>query len=159
MSREIQWWTAKDRRSKPGCYRVARQVPPATCAFTLLEVMIALGIFVICAFAILQLVSGTLRNARVLQLNEPDASMLAAQDFTLRLTNAIPPETDSGDFGRIYPQFRWNKSWALAESNNLYQVDYTVSHRVGRNKVETHMSVLLWMPNVPASATPPRGLQ
>ena len=39
-------------------------------AFTLLEVMIACGIFFIAVFAILALVSNTLRNARILRLTD-----------------------------------------------------------------------------------------
>jgi hypothetical protein len=46
--------------------------------FTLLEVMIACGIFFMATFAILGLVSNTLRNARGIQRVEVDAGMAAA---------------------------------------------------------------------------------
>lgn len=128
-------------------------------AFTLLEVMIAVAIFFTCVFAILQLVSGTLRNARALQQNEPDPGMLAAQDAMTKLTNSLPEVEQSGDFGRIYPGYSWRKEWFPAESNGLSQIDYTVSHRVGRGVVETHLSVLFFQPNLPVSPIPPRGLQ
>src|SRR5580692_2494919 len=45
-------------------------------AFTLLEVMIAAGIFFMCIFAILSLVSTNIRNARLLQEPQVDAGML-----------------------------------------------------------------------------------
>ena len=128
-------------------------------AFSLLEVMIALGLFFMCSFAILQLVAGTLRNARALQQNEPDPGMLAARDAMDKLTNSIQGEATSGDFGKAYPGYEWTKERFLVESNGLYQVNYTVSHRVGRNKVETYLSVLFFQPNLPTTPEPPRGLQ
>src|SRR5207342_1412722 len=46
---------------------------PLTRAFSLIEVMIACGIFFMATFAILALVSTTLRNARALQRGDVDA--------------------------------------------------------------------------------------
>jgi type II secretion system protein I len=123
-------------------------------AFTLLEVMIALGIFFMCAFAILQLVSSTLRNARALQQNEPDAGMVAAQ---LSLTNSLPEGSESGDFGKLYPGYRWSWESYPSPSNGLFQVDIAVWHRTGRKNVETRMSVLFFRPNSPATVGPSRG--
>src|SRR5438045_6918579 len=58
---------------EPACFKV----PPrrGQVAFTLLEVMIACGIFFIAVFAILALVSNTLRNAQRLRRIEVDAGM------------------------------------------------------------------------------------
>src|SRR5437870_12417598 len=68
-------------------------------AFTLMEVLIASGIFFICMFAILGLVSQTLRNARILRTTRVDAGMIAAQ---LTLTNKLYEGSESGDFGNYY---------------------------------------------------------
>src|SRR5712691_7651775 len=75
-------------------------------AFTLLEVMIALGIFFMAMFTILALVSNTLRNARSLQETEVDPGMLAAQ---LSLTNRITEGSESGDFGDVYRDYTWDR--------------------------------------------------
>ena len=56
-------------------------------AFTLIEVMIACGIFFMATFAILALVASSLRNARALQRGDVDAGMAAAQIFQLLKTN------------------------------------------------------------------------
>jgi len=48
-------------------------------AFTLLEVMIASGILFLCLFAILQLLSSSLRGARILQRTTVDAGMRAGE--------------------------------------------------------------------------------
>ena len=60
---------------RPSCLRS----PSGRTAFTLLEVMIACGLFFMCVFAILAMVSSVLRNARSLRRVELDAGMVAAQ--------------------------------------------------------------------------------
>jgi Tfp pilus assembly protein PilV len=123
-------------------------------AFTLLEVMIAIGIFFACAFTILQLVSGVIRNARSLQRNEPDPGMLAAQ---LALTNSLVEETQTGDFGDIYPGYGWSQDVYSVGSNGLFRADFVIAHKVGREVVESRMSVLLFRPASPATLNGPRG--
>lgn len=113
-----------------------------TRAFTLLEVMIAMGIFFVCIFAILALVSGTLRNARGLQKGEVDAGMVAAQFFK---TNQVTEGTDSGDFGRLYPDYTWETDTYEADTNGLYQVDIVVRKR-GMSKIFDSLSVWVYSP-------------
>src|ERR1043165_1447678 len=75
-------------------------------AFTLLEVMIALALFFMAMFAILQLISGTLRNARALQQNEPDPGMVLAMT-QLATTNIFTEAVETGDFHewKMYPGY------------------------------------------------------
>jgi len=80
---------------------------PRSRAFTLLEVMIACGIFFMATFAILGLVSNTLRNARRLQRIEVDAGMAAAQVYQIMRTNRQAEVSLSGDFGDSYPDYSW----------------------------------------------------
>src|SRR5436305_6848915 len=105
------------------CSRNTRHSTLDTChasrsrfAFTLMEVMIACGIFFMAMFAILALVSNTLRNARGLQRGEVDAGMVAAQ---LSKTNRVTEGGDSGDFGDAYPEFSWETESFEAETNGL----------------------------------------
>lgn len=112
-------------------------------AFTLLEIMIASGILFLCLFAILQLLSSSLRNARVLQRVTVDAGMLAAQ---LSLTNKLAEGTESGDFGKLYPDYRWTREIQEAGTNGLLQVDFEVYRRTGDHGVESHLSLLLFKP-------------
>jgi len=111
-------------------------------AFTLLEVMIASGILFLCLFAILELLATSLRNARVLQRSTVDAGMLAAE---LSLTNKLEEGTMSGDFGKLYPDFRWERVIQEAGTNGLFQVDFVVFRR-GHPTPESHMSILLFKP-------------
>jgi type II secretion system protein I len=120
--------------------RRLRRVP----GFTLLEVSIAMALFFMAVFAILSLVAGTLRNARVLQEPQVDASMLAAE---LALTNKLAEASDSGDFGDAYPNYSWSRDIQEVGTNGLFEVDWTVHHhtRIGKGG-ETKMSVLFWRP-------------
>src|SRR5258706_3960898 len=99
--------------------------------FTLIEVMIALGIFFMAAFSILALVSTTLRSARRLQDSQVDASMLAAQ---VMLTNRLYEGTESGDFGDAYPDYSYEQI-NTPVTNGLWQVDFLVHHRGTESKM------------------------
>lgn len=119
-------------------------------AFTLLEVMIALGIFFMCAFAILQLVAGTLRNARSLQINEPNPGMLAAW---ASLATNMQEGFGSGNFGKFYPGYSWQIE-TNSVTNGFFRVDCTVLHRVGRKEVGERLEVLFFRPNSVAQVGP-----
>jgi len=110
-------------------------------AFTLVEVMIAMGIFFIAIFAILGVMSNCLRNARALQRKTVDAGMVAAE---MSLTNAIEEGLESGDFGDMYPGFTWTRDAYEAGTNGLYQVDIIVQRPIG--DVESKMSVYFFRP-------------
>ncbi|HVV70771.1 MAG TPA: hypothetical protein VHI52_04610, partial [Verrucomicrobiae bacterium] len=90
-----------------------RAHPAPRCGFTLMEVMIACGIFFMATFAILALVSTTLRNARSLQRRTVDAGMAAAQVFETLKTNRMEQGSLSGDFGDTYPGYSWDANWDL----------------------------------------------
>ena len=118
-------------------------------AFTLLEVMIASGILFTCLFAILAVLSGALRNARALQHRTVDPGMRAAE---LVLTNRMTEGTDSGDFGDLYPDYRWHQEAYSVGSNGLWQVDLTVTKRYGERAEESRMSILLYSPDSQAGS-------
>src|SRR5512133_3010412 len=82
-------------------------------AFTLIEVMIACGIFFMATFSILALVSSTLRNARSLQRGEVDAGMAAAQVYQTLKTNRQESGSITGDFGETYRDFSWEAVWDI----------------------------------------------
>jgi hypothetical protein len=116
--------------------------PRPQTAFSLLEVMIASGIFFMCVFAILAMVSNMLRNARSLRRIELDAGMVAAQVCN---TNKLTEGTESGDFGNLYPGYSWETDTYEAETNGLWQVDIVV-RRHGIPKPVDQMSIFLYRP-------------
>jgi hypothetical protein len=118
-------------------------------AFTLIEVMVAGGILFLALFAILALFSNSLRGVRALQHKRVDAGMLAAE---YSLTNQIVEGRESGDFGELYRDYRWEREVFPSETNGLFQVDFFVYRRGGSGTPESQLSILLFDP---ASANRP----
>lgn len=116
-------------------------------AFSLLEVMIAGGIFFMAIFAILALVSGTLRNARALRRVDVDAGMVAAQVCN---TNKLYEGASSGDFGNLYPDYSWEAYTSEVATNHLFQVDIVVRRR-GLQQPVDKMSIYYFAPDSPSS--------
>jgi Tfp pilus assembly protein PilV len=127
-----------------------------TIAFTLLEVMIACGIFFMASFAILALVAGTLRNARALQRGDVDAGMAAAQLYTTLKTNRDEFGSASGDFGETYPDCSWDAQWEPYQTNGLLAVDIIVNRRGNRQPID-HMSIWVYSPNIRTALGGPAG--
>jgi hypothetical protein len=118
-------------------------------AFSLLEVMIASGIFFMCVFAILAMVSSVLRNARGLRRTELDAGMVAAK--VVGTTNKVFEGTETGDFGNLYPDYSYETATYEVATNGLYQVDIVV-RRHGVPQPVDSMSIYVFSPD---SATVP----
>jgi Tfp pilus assembly protein PilV len=116
-------------------------------AFTLLECMIAIAAFFIAVFAIISLVSQSLQNARYLQRPIVDAGMLASE---LSLTNQLTEGTESGDFGDVYPGYKWAATTTEVMTNKLFEVDYVVQRADGGRPEK--MSVLFFRPQSPAGS-------
>jgi len=116
-------------------------------AFSLLEVMIAIGILFMATFAILGLISGSLANARRLQRPMVDASALLSQ---LSLTNKLVEGTYSGNLGdalgKAYADYRWTGEIAEVSSNKLFQADFIIQPANGGNEVVSHITTLFYRP-------------
>ena len=112
--------------------------------------MIASGIFFMTIFAILAMVSSVLRNARSLRRVDLDAGMVAAQVCN---TNKLYEGTESGDFGKLYPDYSWDTDTYETETNNLWKVDIVVRRR-GAPKPVDQMSLYLYRPDSPPGRGP-----
>jgi len=112
--------------------------------FSLAEVMVAVGIFFMAIFAILSMVSGSLKNARRLRRLQVDSGMVAAQ--LLIRTNRFSEGSQSGDFGEVYPDYHWEYDCFVAETNGLMQFDITVFRRGVHDPVDA-MSILIFSPD------------
>src|SRR5258708_14490344 len=120
--------------------------PKSQAAFSLLEVMIAMGIFFVAIFGILELTSQNLVAARRLQRHDVDISVLAAQ---LSLTNRLEEGFDSGDFGEMFPGVVWSRSITEVSSNGLFRVDFTVNEPTRNRRgppTERHLTILMYRP-------------
>jgi len=112
-------------------------------AFTLIEVMIALGIFFMAVFTILALVSNILRNARGLQRPQIDAGLAAAIYVN---TNKFPEGRVSGDLGDSLPDYRYEISTDEFATNGLMQADVILTRR-GSKQAPDNISILVFDPN------------
>ncbi len=117
-------------------------------AFTLIEVMVALGLFFLATFTILDLVSQSLRNARRLQQTTIDPGLLAAPAV---LNQKLVEGSDSGDFGDLYPDYRWISQTNQAGTNGLFEVDFGIYHNAGDKSVESQLSIFLFRPESPVT--------
>ena len=110
-----------------------------------MEVMIAGGILFMCLFAILALVANSLSNARALQRVpvDPVASLAAGATLSQKLEEG----SDSGDFGDLYPDYRWRAETNQIGTNGLFQVDFEVYRRYGSRPELSHMSIILYRPD------------
>ena len=129
---------------KPGAHRHG---------FSLLEVMIAIGIFFMCVFSILALVSSSLDNARRLQRPLVDAGAVASW---LSTTNQLVENTytvNLGDLlGDAYNGYNCTYDVQEVGSNKLFQVSYTVRSTTGNHEILATMTNLFYSPQSPAGS-------
>src|ERR1700722_7740080 len=120
-------------------------------AFTLLEVMIASGIFFMCIFWILAVLSPNLRNSRLLQEQPVDAGMLLAD---LCQTNQLKEGSYEGDFGDVFRGYKWSSAIRQVGTNGFFGVDYTVTRPQGQGgpNTDNKSSALFYRPDSPAGA-------
>lgn len=112
--------------------------------------MIAMAIFFMCVFAILAMVSNTLRNARALQATHVDAGALAS---FLTLSNRLDEGVYSGDFGDLYPDYDYEYE-VIPITNGLVRVNMVVRGGSGKRPEESQMSILLFLANQPPGPAP-----
>jgi len=123
-------------------------------AFTLIEVMIAMGIFFLALFSILGLTSQLLSNARNIQTaQKPNVSLVHAW-WTSKTNRVVDGLTTvefgdiSTDLGELYRDY-YAEIYAepdLDMTNGLWNVTYKVySRKTGQ--VESEAITLFWDPN------------
>ena len=125
-------------------------------AFTLLEVMIASGIFFMAAFAVLALVSQSLRGARALQKPPIDAGMAAA---IYRATNRFELGSRDADFDdQSLQDYSWTSETYEAGTNGLLAADIVLEKHGAKGPVDK-LTIIVWDPafrSRPGAGAPPR---
>lgn len=121
-------------------------------AFTLMEVMIAIGVFCIGVFAILDVVASTMHGARLLDKPMVDAGCVAGE---IALTNSlVEVQYESGDLsdflGDQYKGYPYTYNIVEVESNHLYQADIVLQSDAPGKPIISKMTMLLFRPQSPA---------
>jgi hypothetical protein len=120
--------------------------------FSLLEVMIASGIFFMASFAILALVSQSLRGARSLQRPPVDAGMVAA---ILTATNRYELGTQTGEFeDDALRDYSWARDTYEIGTNGLLGIDIVLEKR-GLKQPFDKLSIVVYDPNFRATPVRP----
>jgi hypothetical protein len=126
--------------------------PRPNSAFSLLEVMIAIAIFFVGAFAILGLVSSSLDNVRRLQRPSVDASPVLAR---WAATNSLVEGTYQGSLGdpdllgKDYRDYNYIVDIAEVASNHLYGVRCRILSTKGNRPVISDITTALYRPQSP----------
>jgi hypothetical protein len=121
-------------------------------AFSLLEVMIAIAIFFIAAFAILGLISSSLDNVRRLQRPTVDASPVLAR---YAATNRLVEGTYQGSLGdpdllgKEYRDYNWMAEVVEVASNHLFSVRCVITPSSGRREIISDLTTVLYKPQSP----------
>jgi Flp pilus assembly protein TadG len=116
--------------------------------FSLLEVMIAAGIFFMASFAILALVSQSLRGARALQRPPVDAGMAAS---IILATNRFELGTRTRDFeDDALRDYSWTEEVYEVGTNGLLGIDIVMEKR-GLKQPFDKLSVIIFDPNYRAT--------
>lgn len=121
-------------------------------AFTLMEVMIAIGVFCIGILAILDVVASVMHGARLLDKPMVDTGPVASE---LALTNALVEVQDvsgslSDYLGDQYKGYVYTYDITEVQSNKLFQVDVVLQSDAPGKPVISKMSLLLYRPFSPA---------
>ena len=121
--------------------------------FSLLEVMIAIGVFFLAVFAILGLVSSSLENVRRLQRPLVDAGAVASW---LSVSNKFVEGTYTVNLGDVlgdaYSRYNCTYDVQEVEPNKLFQVGYIVQSRTGNHEIIASMTNLFYSPQSPAGS-------
>ena len=122
---------------------------PAHGGFSLLEVMIAIGIFFTSVFLILELTSQHLRTARIMQTMDVDRSLPALLSMTNFLEIGPLPIDIKMAYEDSHPGVTVDGMIEEAANNGLFRVDYTI-HWLAENNMQDaqqHFAVALNMAN------------
>jgi hypothetical protein len=117
-------------------------------AFTLLEVMIAVGILFMCLFAVLALLSNSLATARKLQQHRTiDAGTVAGLIYVqLSNTNQVSEGRVDIDLEEMYPGYKCDVDLQEAATNGLCDIEYRVTDP--KRQYDLHSHFLMYLPKL-----------
>jgi hypothetical protein len=115
--------------------------------FTLLEVMIAVGVLFMCLFAVLALLTNSLASARKLQTHRDiDTGSIAGLIYVqLTNTNSLNEGPIDVDLEEMFPGCTCTADLTQVGTNGLCQVDFDVERN---QKVEAQSHFFVYLPNM-----------
>lgn len=127
--------------------KISNHLDHSNHAFSLLEVMIAIGIFFTAIFIILQVTTQQLRTARMLQTLDVDTGSLPSLIVMTNVLEEGPlPLEITSTFEAMHPEFTCD-GWVFEyATNGLFRVDYAIYWQQEGLDKEAKNSILLWRP-------------
>jgi hypothetical protein len=115
--------------------------------FTLLEVMIAVGVLFMCLFAVLALLTNSLASARKLQTHRDiDTGSIAGLIYVqLTNTNSLNEGPIDVDLEEMFPGCKCTADLTEVGTNGLCQVDFDVERN---QKLEAQSHFFVYLPNM-----------
>ena len=128
-------------------YNWNRRMAEGRSAFTLLEVLIAVGILCMCLFGILALVGNSLRTARAFRQHRAvDVSTVAGLIYvTLSNTNQVNEGNVPIDLKDTLPGYKCDAELTEVGTNGLCQIDFFVAKN---NYLEVKSSFYMYLPTL-----------
>jgi len=116
-------------------------------AFTLLEVMIAVGVLFMCLFGVLALLTNSLASARRLQTHRDiDTGSIAGMIYVQLInTNSLNEGPIDVDLEDMFPGSKCNADLTEVGTNGLCQVDFDVERN---QKLEAQSHFFIYLPNM-----------
>ena len=122
-------------------------------AFTLIEVMIAIGVFCIGVFAILGLVANIMHGARLMDKPMVDPGCVASEIAQTNVLIEVAGDGDLSEFlGKPYQGYEYDYAITEALSNKLFAVGLNLHGNTPGKPVISKMTVLLYRPASPAGS-------
>lgn len=146
-------FAVRTRRNSPRhpdfqrCCGSQSRVPKVRDGFTLIEVMIAVGILFMCLFAVLALLSNSLVTARHLQQHRTiDTGTVAGLIYVqLTNTNNVTEGRVDVDLEEMYPGCKCDAEVTQLATNGLCQIDFLVE---SSQRLEVKSHFLMYLPNM-----------
>lgn len=115
-----------------------------------MEVMIAIGVFCVGVFAILDVVATVMHGARLLGKPMVDSGVVASETQTNSIIDGTSGSGDLSEYlGDPYKGYDYAYTINEVESNRLYQEDIAVTSDAPGKPVVSKMSILIFAPKSP----------
>jgi len=114
--------------------------------FTLLEVVIALGLIAVALLSVFHTQISTLDLQSEARFITTASQLIQARVSQLRSEASVDEGTFSGDFGDQFPEFKYSGEIRRVSGTGLYRVDLKVLSAMGESGRSLNMETYLYRP-------------
>lgn len=119
--------------------------------FTLIEVSCAILIMGVALVALTRAITTALRSTTDSQVQTTVVGLAAGELETLRASKVLTDDTTEGDFGELFPKYKWQQIISPSDVDGLHQVDVVVMDAKSQATLYK-LSTLLFDADYPSSS-------